>query len=745
MNRMTFKLLEFLLMFSPLCQLNAQRIELPNERICLFSDKPTYKQGDTIQLYGQVLSSDKRYSHYSNYIYVELFNREDSVLFRHKTKCLANGFFSLPIQTDYDCPNAIYYARAYTRLMQNFNPESFPVIELPVGLELFISQDNVPGVKCFFFPEGGQWIDGDMQNITIYLTDSHGVPLQTKFLITNQTDTIITSFSSSAGLQTLCIRPNKYDNLRLSGNYQGEDFSFSLPDRVEGHTLQAVMNRDRLSYRVISGEREIDKERLFIFHPATGLKEVSLANNQKSGIINVSSEDTGLYILLLTDEKADIIAQSVLWKAGEKPAVSLEKEVFILGERIVLQTNMQKDSSQIYHRVIKRGQLSTSAALLSELESELLSPVPFPEQYRYGTLENTSQDIEAWLRTTRFIRFNPAQIIDKKDFVYRFQPEIENLFTGQVNRKSGKPLKGGTMVAYNAETSLTSEGEITEKGRYAVAIPDFENGNYFFLQAHPIKGVADFYQYIPDNDTFPSIVNRRLLAFQDMKYAKASVTYQDSTGFAYQVDELGNRDYIIPEITVKAKMKRDKHISTERFYQINYIDENTIQKRNFVQLEDIFAGMPGLTYFVEEKKEEGIEDGRIERIPRLTTTRGASILKGAYLVVLLDGIQVSLEEVMNTVPVESISSIELLKPWQTNAVTFGAINGALAITTKQKGQSADIASKGFYYYPMGLTQGDGLLNNSIQAPFSFGSYELLIDLVTKENEVYSYRLPFVVQ
>lgn len=71
-----------LLTLSSPALLEAQPIELPNERIFLYADKPACKQGDTLQVHGQLLTSDKQFGRYSNYIFVELFNGKDSVLVR---------------------------------------------------------------------------------------------------------------------------------------------------------------------------------------------------------------------------------------------------------------------------------------------------------------------------------------------------------------------------------------------------------------------------------------------------------------------------------------------------------------------------------------------------------------------------------------------------------------------------------------------------------------------------------------
>lgn len=655
-----------LFMLLALCQLKAQQTKLPSERIFIYPEQSSYDPGDTVRVHGQLFASSRQQPFYSQYVYVELFNLKDSVLIRKKTRCDNDGSFSLPVITDFDWPKDIYYLRAYTRLMQNFHPESYPVTELPLGLKPFISEENVPGVKCFFYPEGGQLVDdGGAQNMTVYFTDGNGMPLQIPFILLSKTDTLFRAASSLSGLQTIRFYPSKDKEYSLSVNYKGEDFSFSIPDRTENHTLQAILSREEIRYKILPENKRINKERLFIFHPATGLEEMVLTEKQRAGILNIPQKESGLYILFLTDENANPIAQCALWKKRDIPDIALAQNEYLPGERILLKTDYP--AAKVHYRVLKKGQMMALGGMQSEFESELLSPVPFP----------------------------------KSCFTYNKGETIDN------------------------------------NGRYTLTVDDFEEGDRFFLQAHPPKGTADFYDYTPDNDTFPPVINRLQTNLFNRKYAETNVSYQDSSGFFYQVDNLGNRDYLIPEITVKARTKRDKYISTEKFYKTNYIDEEEMEKHNYTKLEDIIADMPYIHI--------AWNDDSNPPEPILVSTRGISTLKGGAIVILVDGKRMTLEEALNIVSPQQIATVELLRPWQTNAMTFGAIGGAFSITTKRNRGAENVISKGFYYYPIGLTQGNRKQKDNIIAPSSPGSYELLVDMVTERNETFSYKLPFTVR
>ena len=55
------------------------------EQICLNLEKTEYLPGDTLLLEGQVMClAEDRFLPYSNYLYIECFNKKDSVLVRQK-------------------------------------------------------------------------------------------------------------------------------------------------------------------------------------------------------------------------------------------------------------------------------------------------------------------------------------------------------------------------------------------------------------------------------------------------------------------------------------------------------------------------------------------------------------------------------------------------------------------------------------------------------------------------------------
>ncbi len=88
---------------------------------------------------------------------MELINSNDSVLSRQKLVVDEQGFFHTVMPIDFTAPYGIYFLRAYSKLMCNFDDITIPTYPIE------ISKDGSPtanahGInRCEVFPEGGRW------------------------------------------------------------------------------------------------------------------------------------------------------------------------------------------------------------------------------------------------------------------------------------------------------------------------------------------------------------------------------------------------------------------------------------------------------------------------------------------------------------------------------------------------------------------------------------------------------------
>lgn len=104
-----------------------------NETAYFVIDKSVYQPYDTLYLKGVLLNPESRaISKLSNYCYIELINREATVLQRSKVRC-DNGIFNCALTLDSIQRDGYYFIRAYTRYMQNFPPASYPIQFFQIG------------------------------------------------------------------------------------------------------------------------------------------------------------------------------------------------------------------------------------------------------------------------------------------------------------------------------------------------------------------------------------------------------------------------------------------------------------------------------------------------------------------------------------------------------------------------------------------------------------------------------------
>ena len=82
------------------------------ERIFIASTASDYRPGDSITIMGQIFATDTLKTPFSKYLYVEIFDRNDSVLLRKKLASDEQGRFVAQIHTSPIWEPDLYYMRA---------------------------------------------------------------------------------------------------------------------------------------------------------------------------------------------------------------------------------------------------------------------------------------------------------------------------------------------------------------------------------------------------------------------------------------------------------------------------------------------------------------------------------------------------------------------------------------------------------------------------------------------------------
>ena len=761
-----------ILLLTLLCALTA-KAQLPtdfrSEQIYLNPQKHAYMPGDTLNLEGMVtcLAADQSIP-FSNYLYIECFDGADSLLVRQKVTCKEEGYFNTRIPTDYLWPAGVYYIRAYTQLMRNFSQESFAQQPFLLAKEFPKKEDRVYEARCTVVPAGGKLLPGHTQTATVLLTDECTFPVRAEMLLMSEKgDTIAPVKTSASGMATLSFIPQAGTSYHLEAHIDGRDYRFPLPETGTGIKVQGMLNGKRLNYQVLGAETDMEHYRLYTFDRMNGLTAVPVPREQ--GIVMLESAPAVLSLFLAATTQTVLSEATVVSRYRMENRLEAPDTVHI-GDSIRYRLSGLPEGSRVMMRVVPDNDLLASHAetdlnYLSDYESTL----PFPAGMYRGDAAERNRDLHAWLSTATFKRFSLKDAVTKGTGIYTYTPEEVLSFTGWIEKKTLRPMANGQLVAYHTENDFVYDVNLNEEGRFRIAVDDFLDGEQFFLQAVTPKGKPDFANYHVDDETFPALTNSRRFVLPTSRYAETEVTIGNTFDLKYTVDKDKVRNYTLPNVTVKARLKTEEEVPTNKFYSTNYKDREEIEERAFGTLYDILRDMPGIRVQQVEEGESGGNSGSsgsiintgwgsnrpskggsgtgksAGRAWEITTTRGSSVFGNNSLPILMDGAKFTNQDydfILFT-PAFEIESVELLRPWQTLAYTNGAINGAILVKTRAYKDRPPLPSKGAMYTPIGISKLNGTFQPEKWEANQSGFYRLIVDVFT-DKEIRSYEHRFEV-
>ena len=697
------------------------------EKIFLASDRMNYGLGDTISLFGQICPTDTL--NYSRYLYVELITQQDSILLRNKLKSDDKGRFSanLPVETYWQ--QGTYNLRAYTRLMQNFNPLSFPCYSIQIGQQKQDSMQETKEVRCLVYAEGGKVLSGIPQVYTLAFFDADRNPYQIPFHIVCNGDTLLHKETTSSGFQQVRLALDKNKQYQVLAKVGDEHFEYVFPACEEGSTLQVIHSRNKALVRILHSEGIQKPFHLYSYHDRLGMQKIEYS--QDLALINTEKVPSGCLSFFLTDDSCRVLSERTIYVDTDtsRPILPIKKAYFTESELDF--SSLVQNSMTVYARILPDGNQSipTAETALRWIAS-LDSPLPFPMNYYQESEEERHTDLQAWLSTALFSRFDVQKALTE-GFKYSYPYEDILILKGGVTDENGLKIKKGQVNLLNTSNGKAYLCTLDDKGLFETAVDDFQDGDEFFVSA--LKGnqmKAGFYKYQFEDESYPAVAKKKLLTNTMEKNGKYEVEYHLKDTMHYGI----NKNNVLPEIKVKARVKQPNYVPTKKFYGNNYIDVANNEHR-FPTFSSIIDAIPHveieciINYQTKQKTYHIV-----------TTARG-----GGDLVVLVDGTRSSPNEVVEYSPAQ-IESIEFLSAREALKYTFGAINGALLITTRKLSKSGDeVPSKGILYRPMGISNLEQpfVPASKIKLPSSPGRYKLLVDCISSQN-VFSYEYPIEV-
>lgn len=579
-------------------------------------------------------------------------------------------------------------------------------------------------LRCSIYPEGGFLVEGQVQGIVASVTDYSGKAISgVKLSVVNDKgDTLCVGKTRTSGLANLKFVPLAARHYKLFVTDNGVTTSLEIPqaypDRMK---LQCAINGNKLMFEVLNANGSLPASRLYLYDKANGL--VLIGKGLPSGIVPLGNR-LGVTTVFLTDSVGNVLSESSLtskYRMTELP--SLPDTIAADSIGAWLERIGSSDGKSVFARFATKNECWNQFAE-SELQykSDYASPLPFPDNFFKENAKNRSVDLQDWLSTAKFSRFAIRDAIAKDTALYVYMPEMNMTIHGEVSAVYSN-ASGASLVAYNTESNNVYDTTLDKDGRFRMAVDDFADGTSFFLQTMDKRSKPVDSKIILDNDSYPSVSPHEKYSLWQSEYAESKATVNGMM----QGGQL-------PDVVVKARVKRDEHLSTEKFYSYNYVGREKIEQYNYLYLVDILRGIPSVMvrYNPENSKNPW----------QISSNRGMSTLNASSegLVILLDGSRVENEQKADVLQMsaDEIETVELLRPWQALAYTWGAVDGAIKVTTRGADKSK-VRSKGIFYTPFGLSVVKGNPKTTV-AP---GKYRLLMDVVSP-TDITSFERDVVV-
>jgi len=564
-----------------------------SEQIYLSLQQTEWLPGDTLLLEGQVTSmASDRFLPYSNYLYIECFNGQDSVLVRQKVSCKDKGYFSTHLPTEYEWPAGVYYLRAYTRLMQNFSSESFAQQPFLLAKEFPERESQVYEARCTIIPSGGKLVANHPQTVVVQLTDECTFPVSAKLqLMSEKGDTLGLVQTSASGMAQMSFIPAINMNYHLVGNIDGRDYRFPLPVATNDIKVQGSLNGKRLNYQILNAQGKGNI--LYTYDRTNGLTRTNIERANGILMLDKTPETISLF---LTDTNNRILSEYTLsGKHVRNGGIQLPDTIKVK-EAVRYKLPEHPAGSRVITRIVAENELLAASAEKSlKYLADYHSPLAFPRHLYAADDAEYNRDLHAWLSTAKFQRFNLAEALAKDTAIYVHAPEQVLAFSGKIEKTNDQPMKDGQLVAYHTFNNFVYDVSLTgDSARFTVAVEDFEDGEEFFLQAITPKGKPDFANYLVDEEAYPALQNNRRFRLPVSHYADSEVITGNTFNLDYSVDKNNERNYTLPNVTVKARLRTEKAKSTNEFYSVNYADRKEIEERGYLTLADILKDMPGV-------------------------------------------------------------------------------------------------------------------------------------------------------
>jgi hypothetical protein len=709
-------------------KLGIYHTNFPQEKVYLNHDKPQYVLGEKIWYKVYLLDAILHQALTpSQQVVVELMDANNELM-STQTIRIKEGSGSGDFQLGAEWATGMYFLRAYTSYQRNFEESFFFEKEIRVydayaqirnpdltldevveaGNHDISPREELDEHTLMFFPEGGDLVNGIMTTIAVNAYDDKGVGVQVAATVHNAQGELVARFNThETGLGFFNLKPELGQNYTAQVNWLGNEMEFTLPSvRSSGFVLRVREKRDTLTVTAETTHENGLDGAFVVGHIRGQLFGVIEGLSGKKSILRVPLNETPdgvLHFTLFSSDGRPVSERlKFVFRKDNTPAVeiSLAKESFSKRGEVLVSISTQDTSADMMLNgslTVTELQLATPHKHASDirsyllLESDLRGRIPNPGFF-FEDKSASRKLLDVLMLTHGWRRFEWKTLLKDPIVDVKWMPDNALTLRGHTTKygKPDKPVKSKVFISTLSD-NFSMQELISE-----------ENGEFVFT------GLQGY-------DTIPLLIQAEI--YKEPKPSKGGKAEKKKSGSSY-VDIFIDPE-VLPVVSrnnarVDPEIDRDAMQDYFAESRRTQVVDSAYQDILSVQLDEVEIIAEEYDPVKEEHEAlmmynnpdhrlvpDSIPGGSLSnsvfeiirgRFPGVNVVgtfpnynaiiRGANSISGnTYATYVLDGMVVDVS-LINSLPVERIAFVDVLKGLGKAAVYGSAGNGIIAVYTK---------------------------------------------------------------
>lgn len=446
------------------------------ENIVLRTDRNLYVAGEPMWIELDCkLNGSNTTSALSTVAYIELLNANNTPVLQ---KCLSleSGSAGTRLFIPDSIKTGNYIFRAYTRWMQNYNPNLYAHKTISVvnpfkfnkfpKSDIQFSEDTV-----FFYPEGEKLLQNQPNSLVLQMLNKHAQAICSKvYLVSENKDTVGTFTTNSMGFANIEFTPKNNVSYWLNYSNNGTIISQKVPEALHsGAVLSLKTEHDKIILEpLLSGNYAHKKYTIDIINSRGDFVKSIETKALTPIVLNKKELPNGYLCAKLFDNSNKLTASRYFVANGQNNAqhvnLQLAKQSFSTREKVSLHIN------ELSH--LKNVSIAVSPSVLVKKQAWISNPTTIND-YSLSTLTaftGNGVSINNVLQC-----FKPVQYVKRPDLQLNFLPEHKGkLLTGTLVGNNNRAIAGETLILNIVGKQANLDMSTTDsKGRFRFLINQY--------------------------------------------------------------------------------------------------------------------------------------------------------------------------------------------------------------------------------------------------------------------------------